>query len=352
MQMQLDMNNLNAFATRFTGIAQDGLSSSRTLLVDCLIAEAIRYAVHDPQLNPDDRSSVHILSVKNWVYRKLRGILPELSNIDRDDIERILRSEQGACLEFLGDILFLGEGRCAPSPTRAIKIADNKYLLISGKPSLCFLSLGLKVSTFGISRYIINTNDEIIKESKISLQSKESYTTSKIMGSPEDFLLFCLKYGTKEQTNALAGTESYIGHISGQYGFSYGHSTTGISLRDYRIRIFRRVESTGRIEYWLRRDSSKGAEVVSIPVESSKQALLAYDALSQKARIATIQRKDNNAIISINFPPPAFTIRWIYAMGGQWLGSKQGRIQWQIPTDALESTTSLFKSTWVQIREG
>ncbi len=91
-------------------------------------------------------------------------------------------------------------------------------------------------------------------------------------------------------------------------------------------------------------------ETVCIPLESSKLALLAYDALSLRPRVATVQREGDYAILSIDFPPMASQVRWIYAIGGQWLGSKQGRIHWQIPTDALESTISLFKTAWVQFK--
>ncbi len=229
--MQFDITNLNAFATRFTGITSDGLPSDRNLLIDCLIAEAIRYAIYDPQLNPDDRLSVHILSVKNWVYRKLRGILPELWDKDRCDIERVLNGEPGPCLEFLGDILFLGEGRCAPSPTRAIKMAIGKYLLVSGRPTSYFLTMDLKVTSSGISRYIVIANDEDLRSYRIPIQTIESYTATTLVGKPEDFLLSCLRYGNKEQNNVLAGAESYIGHINGQYGFPYGHSSSRFYYR-------------------------------------------------------------------------------------------------------------------------
>ena len=106
MSTEGETDRLWILASDFTGIPPDLLRQSRRLLVDCLIAESTRIALQEAVSRPREWPITHILTVRAWVTRKLRGIIPEVRENKNDDVGRVLRGAVGPNLEFLGDVVF------------------------------------------------------------------------------------------------------------------------------------------------------------------------------------------------------------------------------------------------------
>jgi hypothetical protein len=166
---------MSQFAASFIGIPEQWLPSDRSNLADALMAEAVRVRFSVEQHFDNPWGLVHILSLKNWTKRKLRGVLPELLDDSNNHINRILYEGPGPNLEFIGDTISLGSGYYAKTPTRVVPINNATYLLLSGFPTEVFEKLGFTVTLNGLVRWLIDADSSQLDSCGIPTQEKRSY---------------------------------------------------------------------------------------------------------------------------------------------------------------------------------
>ena len=338
-------------ASEFSGVPLDQLPQSRASICESLIAESVRIALQEASPAPPEWPIAHIVTVRAWVTRKLRGVLPGVRDKESDEVGKVLRSGLGQNLEFLGDVLFLASGNCMPAPPRAVPLGDARFLLVSGLPSRRFVEAGLKLQFHGVVRWIIGATNEDLQRVGIPIQSRETYAgLDRDLTDPRTFLQNCLAENAKTKVGSLAGGEYYFGNVHDSYGFEFGTISRRVETSDGSLGIVRTPREWEQSNYWLRFDSSEGVtEVVSIPRPDWKKAALAFDALAGYPRLAVLSQEGSETILSLNFSPPESVMRWILALGGRWLGSVMNRIRWRIPTASAENLRDVLSGLWLKI---
>jgi hypothetical protein len=319
-----------------------------------LIAEAIRISLTECQVDDEGWRTRHIVSLRNWVRRKLRALIPKLdSPSSEDDIFlQVLREGEGGNLLFLGDVLELAKGNYAPSPTRIIPITEDSSLLISGRPTAPFVRQGLEIHVTGISRTIRASSSAINSEYGVPIQDRAKYVATMGYESFSEEILIAFIEREEKQNWAQAGNWVCYRGNRGKYGFEYSDYYQSVSSPIGYVSIWKTTQGLEATEYWLRIKHQGEDEMVRIPNPIVKHLCLLLDKWADIPRRVVVSEVDSNTIIKTQFPPPEAQIRWIHAVGGRWLGSERHWIRWQIQPETKESTVEVFDKLPVSIKRG
>lgn len=339
-------------ASAFFKISRSDLPTDKQVLKEGLVAEAIRFSLATSEADENGWQTRHIHSLRSWVGRKLRALIPEVvsPSAAEDMFMKTLRDGVGADLLFLGDIIELGNGYYAPSPTRVVVITEEISLLVSGLPTSLFVQEGLGVCVGGISRTIQASAATLRSEFNIPIQDRASYIGLRRAKGLNEASFEAFVQGERRRSWTEAGNWTCYQGNRGGYGFNWGHRLHTISSPFGLLSLWKATEEFGITEHWLRIKHQNKDEMVRIPRPLLRQLLLLLDRWEDTPRDVIFLESEQGAVIKTQFPPPAAQTRWIHAVGGRWIGSKDGWIRWSVPRDALESTVEVFDLLPVRIK--
>jgi len=349
-----DLPTLSEVASEFFRVPLANLPTGKRDLEQALVAEAIRLALADRE--PDDRGwrTRHILSLRSWVTRKLRALIPILDapSDNEDTFVEVLREGVGGNLVFLGDVTELAGGYYAPSPTRVVPIAAGTCLLVSGLPSAVLAKHGLQLNVKGISRIAQEGAESINSRLGLQVQERDSYlgTMGREGFSEESILAFIQRQRRRRWTEADV-SDCYQGN-RGAYGFEFSEHYASVSSPVGYASLWEAATNVRPGEYWLRIKNHGKDEMIWIPNQLKKHVCLLLDKWGNKPRRVVISEADTGALLKAQFPPPGSQIRWIHAVGGQWLGSESPWIRWNVPRHSLDSLVHVFGMLPVTVETG
>jgi hypothetical protein len=365
--------------SEFLSLPIEKVPSNEDLVKETLIAESIRLAFRRNYLDVNRNSEVHVLSLRNWVIRKLRGIIPEIQSNTEGFFEAVLRKGPGPNLEFLGDIVKLSGGYYLQAPTRVVQIENTSWILISGLPTQVFAKEGLNVDILGVGRWIRDASKSDLERLEIPIQTMESYAElqyQELNGTQETFLDYVLEHKIPKEWVPGPDWEAYTGtKKSSCYGFDdcWGLQALEVPHSTGVISLWREPREWGGFEYWLRvghrriqplihkgkdRNGRPGWVVdefdytaIHILQRFYKHICLWLDMTSGKPRMVRFEPLNDRYLISMNFSPPASILRWLHATGARWNGYSSSYIQWIIPQETVMGTTNVLKTLEVKIEQ-
>lgn len=337
-----------------------------------IVAEFIRYGLQKSIIENNDHIPIHILSLQNWVYKKLRCIYSSADSSDFSLFDSVLSEGPGPSLEFLGDVISLSNGYYLPSPTRAIKINETTWTLISGLPTTVFLNAGIQIRVKGIARWLININETELINHGIPIQTLESYIG---LGESKDvtsLLDQIIENETKIKWSQEQGTEAYTGiPKSNGYGFDYwGSKPLEVNHSKGILSLWRMKKTWGGYDYTLTVKTpiknpkpqliyKNGREswtilyfdniAITLPISHYKKICLALDMLSNRKRIVFIKKENDDVNISIKFSPTVELMRYLHAIG-YWLGYENQALNWKAPSGNLDQAIEIFNYVGVDVQ--
>ena len=337
---------LRTFAAEFIGTGKENLPDRDDQLRDTLIAETIRLGLQDKISDSSDGyPQTHISGLRHWVVHKLTTILGAPVTDDEAEEEdwfRAVMSERtGPTVTFYGDLLQLAGGYYAPAPTRAI-MTETEAILVSGKSSQAFLDAGFDLEFRGITRVLTNTSREELAANGIPHQSQHAYV------GIDDTSLF-----TEADLTALVETRNQENWepemdwepYTGQYGFKPDGEPLVVTIDgDIQLSFWRVPVEYGTDAYQLKIESPQESDpnMIEIPTQYRKQVCLILDDISGRTRDVELTGLDDTVVLNCNFAPPRPQMRWLHAIGAQWIDSPTYQLQWQIPPESADSVSDIF----------
>lgn len=337
---------LRDFAQDFIYHDHAVLPETTDRLRDALVAEAIRLAVADKIGDSDEaHPRAHISGVRHWVTHKLAAILGEPGEGDTDDwFRNILKERSGPTITFLGDILELTEGYYAPAPTHAVMTTSSDAVLVSGKPSMAFADHDLGMEIRGVTRIITGSSEAELLENDIPVQSRSEYVglDGGRLFTEEDFVSFIANQ-PKEDWMSEKNWTPYTGQ---QWGFQHDGDPLEAEMADGHIVSFWHVPvEYGRDVYRLKiqQSSSQAPLMIAVPSRYRKHVSLLVDSLSGTPQRVELKETAEGVLLNCDFVPPRHQMRWLHAIGAEWLETSKNQLQWQIRSEESDSVVDLFE---------
>jgi len=345
---------LRDFAQDFFYHNQIVLPETTERLRDALIAEAIRLAVADKTGGTDEEyPRAHISGVRHWVNHKLAAIFGEPGEDDTDDWFRdILKERSGPTITFLGDILELSEGYYAPAPTHAVMTTSSDAVLVSGRPIMTFANNDLEIQIRGVTRIITGTTEDELLENDIPVQSRSEYVG--LDGGrlfTEDDLVSFIANQPREDWMPEQNWEPYTGQ---QWGFQSDGDPLEVEASDGSVVSFWHIPvEYGQDVYRLKvqQSSSDSAQMIAVPSRYRKHVSLLVDALSGIPQRVELKETADGVLVNCDFVPPRHQIRWLHAIGAEWLETSKNQLQWQIRRNEADSVVRVFEPLPVSLAD-
>lgn len=357
-----DNDPLRDFAVSFLGADEAQLPDDEARLRDTLIAEALRLAIADKTRDSNGSyPRAHVSGIRHWVVHKLAAVLGEPGENDteqeQDDdtdwFKDVLSERTGPTITFHGDILQLSQGYYAPAPTHAVMTSDTEAVLVSGDPSTKFLDSDLDVEFRGISRVITNTSKSDLQAAGIPLQTQREYVG--LEESPlvtESDLESYIETQPREKWSSEQTWEAYTG-----YGFQPDEDPLATTLDSGEHVSFWRVPvEYGTDSYRLKvqdvdTDGDSNAEMIAVPSRYRKHVCLILDALSGLQQGVDLKPYDGDVLVNCDFAPPRPQMRWLHAIGAEWLETSSRQLQWRIGSEDADSVREVFSELPVSITD-
>jgi hypothetical protein len=319
-------------------------------LLDALVSEAYRLAAAEFGIGQTGWQVAHVMYLRNWVLSKVAGIFVGDEGTLEEVVSTTLLGGPRPGMVFMGDFIQLPQGYYVSAPARAIKINDDMSVLVSGVPTSAFRRQNLQIRITGLGRWVVGSDCQSLTSKNICCQTKESYLNYTCpISSPEDYLEYIMKSGLKGKWTMSPGSEMYLGPVSGRYDFFWGTSSGGVETAFGRVNVVRQRREFSGFDYFLRIDDPQGIHRIQIDRRQIKRVLLACDALGRNPRKAVLAIGKSNLEMELDFSPPAAETRWIYALGGTWLGSVGPRIKWTFPSVVRPQVEEMLKELWLRL---
>ena len=318
--------------------------------VDRLIAECIRVAYHN-LAGENETGMVHVRSLRSWVYRKTRAMLPNLWSDGNDPFTRVLSEGPGASLEFLGDLIRLPGGYFTAGPSRAVRLSENDVVLISSWPTAQLGLSGIIVESLGVTRRSRLTQADC-ERLNLPEQTPDSYAATYGLTTPRDYLENFVK-GRLEYASlwtGWGGWEGYLGNIPTSYDLIWGQNPLECSLGIGRVSLWRSAPEIGQRMYRLRVSREDHVSSLEVSPQDSKALAVAIDAVAGRARRMLIASGGTASELRLNFPPPANLYRWLVAAGARWRGGAGAYIAWSVDTERADAITSPAKRMGIEVQ--
>lgn len=345
---------LRDFSREFIHHDQAVLPEATDSLRDALIAEAIRLAVADKVGDSQEAyPRAHISGVQHWVTHKLAAILgdPGEENID-DWFRDILKERSGPTITFLGDILELSEGYYAPAPTHAVMTTSSDAVLVSGQPTMAFSDRDLEMEIRGVTRSITGTSEAELLENDIPVQSRPEYVglDGGRLFTENDLVSFITEQ-PKEDWMPEQNWEPYTGQ---QWGFQQDGDPLEAELDDESVVSFWHVPvEYGRDVFRLKVQQSpdESPQMIAVPSRYRKHVSLLVDALSGNPQRVELKEIADGVLVNCDFVPPRHQMRWLHAIGADWLETSKNQLQWKIRSEEAYSVVRIFEPLPVSLTD-
>jgi len=330
----------------FIGVSIDQLPEDPDQLEAALIGEAIRLCLaNKAKESSDDYPRAHITGIRHWVAHKLEPILDRLDADGTGWFREYLDEGNGPTLSFLGDVIKLSHGYYASGSTRAVFTDDTTAVLISGVPTREFFKADLEVQFRGLTRIIPNTCESELQSHGITVLEQNAYTSEQIGAYDETFLTEFIN--SRELTAWQGGTEWEA--YGGKAGFGWAWRDVPIEVKDANDRLvslWRKPIEYGGDEYYLQIDDGSTTSEVHVPYRYHKHMCLLIDAVAGTPRTVYLSPMSDSTDVHLatSFGPPKAQFRWLTAIGSEWRGFANDRVNWVIPADAVDSVKTNSKS--------
>lgn len=344
---------LIGFTAEFLGAEREQLPDAENRVQTALIAEAIRYAVQAySEQDEGGYPRAHISGIRHWVSHKLGPLLGELDD-GRSWFRETLDDGVGPTLEFLGDVMKLKGGYYAPGKTRAIQSPGGDAILISGEPTLKFIEQGFDIQFRGLTRIIPDSDSHELEAAGIPCQSQAGYLdVDDAQPFDSEYLIEFIASLDEQPFQPADDWETYKGRTG--YRIEWGDDQFTATLDSgQRVSLWRAPIEFGRDEYWLRRESVDGDTVkgLRVPNQYVKQVVLALDAINGLPRQVDVSQVDDRAIVNTEFSPPSAQMRWLAAIGAEFIEPRQNRLRWQFDASHIDSVKSAFDHLAVTVND-
>ncbi len=345
-----------AFARRFTGASDEQLPSTETEIRDALIGEAIRLAIAEKAESGDQKyPQAHITAIRHWVVHKLAAILGEPAEDDstpNDEgwFQTALIKRTGPTITFLGDVMRLSQGYYAPAPTRAVMISETEAVLVSGDPSRAFLDSGLNLEFRGLTRVLTETSEKELQSSGIPIQSKDEYIG--LGEAPITTPATLREYIDQRPQEPWEPEEDWAPYTGQYYGFRADGDPLVIEKADGTVISMWRVPvEYGADTYQLKVQTGHDEPPMAVAVSPRyrKHACLILDSMAEDPQSVELTAYDEGVLVSCDFAPPRAQMRWLYAVGAEWLETSSYQLQWRISDADAESVQEVFDELPVTI---
>jgi predicted RNA-binding protein with TRAM domain len=342
------------FTAEFVGVDAEQIPNSDKHIRKALIAEAIRHAIqaYSDRDNNNGYPRAHISGIRHWVSHKLSPILGTLED-DTDWFRNTLDDGVGPTLEFLGDVMKLKGGYYAPGKTRAIKMPGGDAILISGRSTPTFLGHDFDIQLRGLTRIITSYDSAKLEEVGIPLQSQAAFLG--VDGSRPFDAGYLTEFITSLNGQSFRPAdewEVYEGRSG--YQIEWGDDRFEATLEHGRtVSIWRVPIEFDRNEYWLRCESADDGSVIGhrVPNRYLKQVVFALDAISGLTRQVDIFQVEGKAVLNCEFSPPSAQMRWLAAIGAEFIEPRQNRLRWRFDATHTESVKSAFNHLAVTVND-
>ncbi|MFA5860315.1 MAG: hypothetical protein WDA16_01335 [Candidatus Thermoplasmatota archaeon] len=315
-----------------------------------IVAETVRVGLcrllHESPLR-----RVHQNQLRNWVRRKLEGVIPDLFTDERGNYRDLLLDGRGGNLGFTGDVLTLPDGYLYPAPTRAIPIADNTYVLASGFPSTAFQDLRDRLVFTALARRIEGVTKPELQALGIRIQSIESYLASSGANESRDGILADVLKRPRQPWVGTASWQCYRGNNPSAYGFPFTEESRTARYGQHDVSLWWEPITLSYGHYWLRATRSRREDHAhQVSPREWKRVALALDVVSGGQREAIGTKGPLGVTLRLNFSPAENVYRWFQVSGVRWLGRRKAQDEWEIPLPALEPIRKLLDQAGVRIR--
>lgn len=345
-----------SFATRFTGASDEQLPSTEIGIRDAIIGEAIRLALAEKaESDGQQYPQAHITAIRHWVVHKLAAVLGQPAvdgDTTPDDVgwfRAALTERTGPTITFLGDVIQLSQGYYAPAPTRAVMVSESEAVLVSGNPSHPFLKSDLDIEFRGLTRILTNTSESELRSREIPVQSKDEYID--LGEAPITTPSTLRKYIEQRPQESWEPEEDWAPYTGQYYEFSVDGEPLVIEEADGTALSFWRVPvEYGSDTYQLRVQSSNGeTRAVTVSPKYRKHACLILDSMAEDPQKVELTAYEEGVLLSCDFSPPRAQMRWLYAVGAEWLETSSYQLQWRISDTDADSVREVFAELPVTI---
>lgn len=353
-QAGIGSNPFRSFAQRFIGVENEQLPPNETEVREAIIGEAIRLSLAEKAESGDEQyPQAHITAIRHWVVHKLSSVLgnPISEGAESADVgwfRSALTERSGPTITFLGDVMQLSQGYYAPGPTRAVMISESEAVLISGDPSRDFLDSELDLEFRGLPRIITETSREELESNGIALQPKEEYIGlgQAPITSPETMR----EYIEQRPQESWEPEEDWAPYTGQYYGFKTDGKPLVIEEADGTMMSLWRVPvKYGADTYQLKVQSDGETIGVTVSSKYRKHACLVLDAMAEDPQTVELTGYDEGVLVSCDFAPPQAQMRWLYAVGAEWLDTSSYQLQWKISGADADSVQEVFDELPVSI---
>jgi hypothetical protein len=355
-QAGFDQEPFSAFAQRFIGVDDEQLPSTEVGIRDAILGESIRLGLKEKIGSSGQQyPQAHITAIRHWVVHKLAAILGQPAtngNAASDDVgwfRAALTERTGPTITFLGDVIQFSQGYYAPAPTRAVMISESEAVLVSGDPSRPFLEAGLEIEFRGMTRILTGTGEAELRSEGIPVQSKEEYIgLGQAPITTPDRLHQYIEERPQESWEPEEDWEPYTGQY---YGFSVdGEPLVAKKADGTAISLWRVPVEYGADTYQLKIQSGDGNTVaVTVSPRYRKHASLLLDSMAEDPQTVELTSYDKEVLLSCDFAPPRAQMRWLYAVGAEWLETSSYQLQWRISDTDSDSVREVFDELPVTI---
>lgn len=315
-----------------------------------LIAECIRVAYHS-LVRENETGTVHVQSLRSWVYRKTRALLPSLWLDGNDPFTKVLSEGPGASLEFLGDLVRLPGGHFTAGPSRAVRLSENDVVLISSKPTADFEASGISVESLGVARRGRLTHADC-ERLNLPEQTPESYAGTYGLATPSEYLESFVKGRIEYATmwTGWGGWEAYLGNIPTSYDLIWGEKPLECTLGIGRVSLWRSAPEVGQRQYRLRISTTDRILSLEVNPQDSRSLAVSLDSVAGRARRLLLVASGTTTELRLNFPPPANLYRWLVAAGARWRGGSGAYIAWSVDGERANAIASPAKRMGIDVQ--
>jgi hypothetical protein len=345
-----------AFATRFTGVSGDQLPSTEIGIRDAIAGEAIRLGLAEKaESGGQQYPQAHITAIRHWVVHKLAAVLGQpVAGADEvsDDVgwfRAALTERTGPTITFLGDVIQLSQGYYAPAPTRAVMISESEAVLVSGDPSRLFIESGFDIEFRGLTRILTDTSEEELRSREIPVQSKDEYIG--LDEAPITTPATLREYIEQRPQESWEPEEDWAPYTGQYYGFTVDGEPLVIEEADgTAISLWRVPVEYGADTYQLKVQSGDGkTRAVTVSPKYRKHACLILDSMAEDPQTVELTGYEEEVLLSCDFAPPRAQMRWLYAVGAEWLETSSYQLQWRISDTDANSVREVFDELPVTI---
>ncbi|MCU4800240.1 hypothetical protein OB920_07645 [Halobacteria archaeon HArc-gm2] len=355
-QAGIGQEPFRALAQRFIGVSNEQLPSNEIGIRDALIGEAIRLGLAEKAESGDQQyPQAHVTAIRHWVVHKLEAVLGQPAvdtDSPSDDVgwfRAALTERTGPTITFLGDVIQLSQGYYAPAPTRAVMISESEAVLVSGDPSRPFLESGFEIEFRGLTRILTDTSEEELRSREIPVHSKDEYIG--LGEAPITTPATLREYIEQRPQESWEPEEDWEPYTGQYYGFSVDGEPLVIEEADgTAVSLWRVPVEYGADTYQFRIQSSDGKTMaVTVSPKFRKHACLTLDSMAEDPQTIELTAYDEEVLLSCDFAPPRAQMRWLYAVGAEWLETSSYQLQWRISNTDAESVREVFDELPVNI---